>query len=302
MTWVKLDDCANEHQKQVDAGAEACWLWACGLMYCNRQKNRTGFIPSEQVRGLYVRFSVRVAGNLAADLVRVGLWEKAEGGFLVHDYHVYQPGQELSAIRSEAGKKGGVRSGETRRNKHGPPEANGFKATAKHLLLSDEATASARARRTGSGSGSGSDLGGVQGGATESGYDLARKVWQELWQARYREGYSFSVDTGVRGEDRVLQRLGAMALEHGTRAETELRRRIAAYLANNADWLTRNRHPLKTFEQDWNQYGAAMTAEEATPVVDYELEAKRLAKAPVRASTPEGRAKALAIMNRGAGT
>jgi len=156
MSWVKLDDHANEHEKQVDAGPEACWLWACGLMYCNRQKKRTGFIPETQLPGLYVRFTPKKAKDLAKELVRVRLWEKVDGGYLVHDYDQYQPssgggggGSDLSSKRAEAGRAGGLRSGESRRSK---PEAN-----AKQLLEAiDEATpsrAGVDARRAGTGSG-----------------------------------------------------------------------------------------------------------------------------------------------------
>ena len=90
MSWVKIDDHANEHRKQVAAGPAACWLWACGLMYANRQPTRDGFIPVGVVSMLFAGASKK----LAEKLVEVGLWEATDGGYRVHDYHEYQPTQE----------------------------------------------------------------------------------------------------------------------------------------------------------------------------------------------------------------
>src|SRR3990167_6480333 len=125
MSWVKIDDGAPDHRKQLAAGSEACWLWVCGLAYCNRQPARDGFIPGVKVGLLY---PFRRAGALAKKLVEVGLWEEADGGYRVHDYHSYQPDQErageISKARSEAGRKGGLRSGKTRLLRSNLLEAN----------------------------------------------------------------------------------------------------------------------------------------------------------------------------------
>lgn len=96
---------------------------------------------------------------------------------------------------------------------------------------------------------------------TETGYDLAWRIWRELWAARYGETYQRTVDTGTKGDDRVLQRVGALALEHGDRAEAVLRLKLGQYFANDNPWLLRNRHPTRVFESDWNKYGNAAPAE-----------------------------------------
>lgn len=116
MTWVRIDDGAPEHPKQIAVGAPAAWLWVCGLCYCNRQKKSTGFIPAAKVALLYP-FARPGAEALAEKLVAAGLWEKADGGYQVHDYVEYQPKADvdLSAKRAEAGRMGGQRSGEARR-------------------------------------------------------------------------------------------------------------------------------------------------------------------------------------------
>jgi len=118
VSWVRIDDRAREHRKLLKAKADGCWMWACGLMYCNSQKARDGFIPDEIVSQLY---PFRAPIKLAARLVSVGLWERVEGGFRVHDYHDYQfngvDAASISAKRAEAGRAGGIKSGATRRDK-----------------------------------------------------------------------------------------------------------------------------------------------------------------------------------------
>jgi len=91
MTWARLDDRANEHRKQLAAGPEACWLWACGLMYCNRQAARNGFIPEQALRILY---PLKSPSRLATKLVDVGLWERIDGGYQVHEFECWNKSKE----------------------------------------------------------------------------------------------------------------------------------------------------------------------------------------------------------------
>lgn len=121
MPWSKLDDNIFEHPKMLRAGEDAANLYVRGLVYCNRFLT-DGRIEAEVLPAITRK---REAPRLAADLVRVGLWEThPDGGWLVHDFHEHNPTAEevaekraaLAAKRSEAGKRGGMRSGETRSN------------------------------------------------------------------------------------------------------------------------------------------------------------------------------------------
>lgn len=116
MSWVRVDDRAPEHRKQLAAGPSACWLWVCGLAYANRQPQHDGFIPTAALPLLGAK-----ASREAARLVEVGLWERVDGGWQIHDYHGYQLTPEQIRVRSESGRSGGVKSGESRRSKR---EAN----------------------------------------------------------------------------------------------------------------------------------------------------------------------------------
>lgn len=84
MTWVLIDDHANEHPKLLQVGSEAAWLWVCGLMYCRRNKGSGGRIPAQVVRMLYPFDSC--PDTLAQKLVEAGMWHPVPGGYEVHDY------------------------------------------------------------------------------------------------------------------------------------------------------------------------------------------------------------------------
>ena len=140
MSWVKLDDGFSEHPKILAAGPLGLALWACGLAYCNRQKARDGFIPAAKVPILY---PIPQPMKVAARLVAVGLWEETDDGFVVHDYHEFQPSEDMRQARAEAGRRGGKRSGEVRRAKQSPKQlASGNEATAKQPESKAEAFAS----------------------------------------------------------------------------------------------------------------------------------------------------------------
>lgn len=87
MPWAKLDDGFTDHPKIIDAGPLAGWLYVCGLTYSARLLT-DGFIPQGQVRKLA---DVDNAMDLAARLLEVGLWERTDGGFRIHDYLEYNP-------------------------------------------------------------------------------------------------------------------------------------------------------------------------------------------------------------------
>jgi hypothetical protein len=107
MPWVRIDDQFADHPKIVAAGPLASWLYICGLTYASRLLT-DGFIPAGQVRKLA---DVSNAQKLADSLVRVGLWDVAEGGYAIHDYLEYNPSRTKTLAtreaRAEAGSLGG---------------------------------------------------------------------------------------------------------------------------------------------------------------------------------------------------
>lgn len=96
MSWIKIDDQFADHPKVVEAGPLAAWLYVCGLTYCGRYLT-DGWIPDGQVRKLA---DVDKATDLADRLVDVGLWDRVDDGYVVHDYLDYNPsGAKVKAER-----------------------------------------------------------------------------------------------------------------------------------------------------------------------------------------------------------
>lgn len=108
MAYVKIETSVPRHRKFLQAGPAACWLWVCGLAYC--QEGLTdGHIPAEALPMLGVPLAQ--ARKLADTLVRFGLWELIPGGWRVHDYLDHNHGSEyvraVRESRAAGGKLGG---------------------------------------------------------------------------------------------------------------------------------------------------------------------------------------------------
>lgn len=90
MAWVRLDDGYPEHPKVDRVGPLAAWLNVCAWAYCARNLT-DGFVPEGRVDRLA---KVTNAKKLAASLVDAKLWERVDGGYLVHDFLAYNPSRE----------------------------------------------------------------------------------------------------------------------------------------------------------------------------------------------------------------
>lgn len=130
MTWVKLDDKVASHAKTIAAGNAAfgAWIrmiaWSCSHLtdgVVSTAVSRTMASPAELKR-----------------LVEVGLLDRSEAGYAIHDFLDWNPSaaevmaklEELSEKRREAGRRGGQKSGETRRRKQ---EGSADEASAKQV-------------------------------------------------------------------------------------------------------------------------------------------------------------------------
>lgn len=119
MAWVRIDDTVPHHRKHLKAGPAAAWLWVCCLAYAQRHLT-DGFVPAEALPMLGV---VKGAEKLMETLVDVGLMERHDGGFLVHDYldlndtreEAIERRQERHETKAKAGRAGGLVSGQRRK-------------------------------------------------------------------------------------------------------------------------------------------------------------------------------------------
>ena len=124
MVWAKLDDQFHASKKlgwlEPDLMLAAVGLHTLALSYCANQLT-DGHIPTAQV----VRLAGQPVDNLVAQLLQKGpmgesgLWERAKGGFQIHDYLDYNPSRaqvlDERKRKSEGGRRGGFASGKARR-------------------------------------------------------------------------------------------------------------------------------------------------------------------------------------------
>ena len=89
--WGRFDDNFPHHPKARRAGPEACWLFVCGVLHCNRFTTN-GFINALDLDILYPcpEWARGHVEELAERLVKAGLWEPVKGGWQIHDYADYQ--------------------------------------------------------------------------------------------------------------------------------------------------------------------------------------------------------------------
>lgn len=131
--WVKVDDRFPDHKKVFAAGehlgpystGRVIAIWLEAMCWTNNPDNATnGFLPTGVVRTFkHDRHPLKVADAMAMtvqypDGEHTGLLKKVDGGYQVHDYAVHNDREKFkktSAARAEAGRAGGVRSGEARR-------------------------------------------------------------------------------------------------------------------------------------------------------------------------------------------
>jgi hypothetical protein len=88
MAWFKVDDGFWSHPKTLSLTAPALALWVrAGSWSC--QQLTDGFIP---VPALPMLGGVR---RNADELVQVGYWDRADGGWVFHDWEDYQEASEV---------------------------------------------------------------------------------------------------------------------------------------------------------------------------------------------------------------
>lgn len=119
MAWVRIDDEYGDHPKIIIAGPIASAIQTRSICYCNRHLT-DGFLPDDIVPSIvaWVNSHLEKLGvppekrniNWPALMIKNGLWERADGGYNIHDYLDYNPTKEQvlakRKLRETAGKKG----------------------------------------------------------------------------------------------------------------------------------------------------------------------------------------------------
>lgn len=126
MGWVRTEDTYLTHPKVLHVGRDARVFWDAAR--CWSSANLTdGYIPESAYKVIAANAGVGSPRKLVAVLLTHppqyahGLAEEAEGGFVIHDYLLYNPSsadvQAKRAAKATAGKAGGEQSGASRRSK-----------------------------------------------------------------------------------------------------------------------------------------------------------------------------------------
>lgn len=124
MTWVRLEDKFPRHRKVADLSDRAFRVYVMGLCLCAEELT-DGHISDRNVRVIGALLDERRPGRVAQELVDADLWGRNGSGYVIPNYLEYQPSRSeveskreaTSKARAEAGRKGGVQSGASRRAK-----------------------------------------------------------------------------------------------------------------------------------------------------------------------------------------
>lgn len=140
MVWFKVDDQLPLNRKMVcvSIGAVGLWVEAGALASASQTDGQV-------LKRLLHALHPDATEELADELVKAGLWEDCGDYWQIHDFLDYNPPKSeieaSKARRSKAGKKGGLRSGKTRRSKS---EANGEANASASAQANAEANAQAK--------------------------------------------------------------------------------------------------------------------------------------------------------------
>jgi hypothetical protein len=85
MAWVRIDDQFTDHPKLAAAGPVAGWVYVSGLCYAARYLT-DGFVPET----IALRFDGS-SPEVLENLVECSLWDRVNGGYLIHDFLDYNP-------------------------------------------------------------------------------------------------------------------------------------------------------------------------------------------------------------------
>lgn len=121
MTFAQIDDHFDDHPKYIGYGAAEMGVLACAITFSNRHLT-DGVIPKAWVVQRFGKDGARAMKSFLED----GIWTERDAkhctivGFLEHNPsrdEVLERRARMSEQKSEAGRVGGVRSGEARRSK-----------------------------------------------------------------------------------------------------------------------------------------------------------------------------------------
>lgn len=120
---TRIDIHFDEHPSHAEMELEHLGLQVCAVSYCNRNLT-DGFVSDRAVRGFGKSGK---APKVAVQMVKLGKWERIEGGYQIVGFLDWNPSKvevlARRAAKAAAGQLGGQRSGESRSKHQAPAEA-----------------------------------------------------------------------------------------------------------------------------------------------------------------------------------
>jgi hypothetical protein len=231
MAWFTVDDQMHGHPKlaEIDPArfAEAISLWTLAGSWCANHLT-DGRVPTAQLRKL-VPFNPAKA---AAELARVGLWDKADGGYVFHDWSHYQ------ASRSEVEQRRAAQTSRTRKSRQLAKERVTSRVTTGATDAVTHASVTAPHTHT------------LESTKVLSARGVLVRGFQRAW-----EGVTKSAWTGTRGASewdeavKVVEKTAEMrSCEHSALIDAA----IAAWLADK--WVQENGYPPMHFARNIAKY------------------------------------------------
>ncbi len=287
MTWFKIDDKFSFNEKVLGAGNQAIGAWSRAGSWSS-ERGTDGVVPWSVALTIDQR-------EVWDKLIEVGLCDLSDDGqeLTIHNFLRYNPSASKVAktrkSRAKAGALGGkqkasnalanasqVAGNDLANQKHAPgnditkswpPDPDPDPDPKSEIppppcAASDAKAPDGRVAREGPPvreaspevpAAKPSD----SSGSRENPYDLARRVWGELWTERYGKRFVWSPSLGD-AQHRKAQQLGHMAVEAaGDGAEHWLRHKVRCYLADPGDKkldLGARQHPFPLFVARVNEY------------------------------------------------
>lgn len=110
MAWARIDDNFFNHPKVRKAGKDAVIFHVAALCHSNAFTT-DGFIADDMLQLIATQAFHKRADGYADRLVECELWERVEGGYLIHDFLKYNHSktevEEIRTKKSISGKQGG---------------------------------------------------------------------------------------------------------------------------------------------------------------------------------------------------
>ncbi len=117
MPWFPVDDTFHSHPKRLATSAAALGLWVVAGSWSN------AYLTDGRIPDHVLPLLLPDAATLADELVATGLWKRTRGGYVFNDWlewgnkRTADQVRQLRSKRAEAGRQGGVASGQARKSK-----------------------------------------------------------------------------------------------------------------------------------------------------------------------------------------